>query len=177
MEQAGEGESRQGKEVERMSQNRDRCRDNFVFYSVSLKFETKRKQKALEMLESLWGSVGDKRWLQKGTRGGRRVEIWKKKRVRGKGQVEGKTSCLSTFGASCCSTRSPPCTPAGCGGQTGQRRGDLLHPCGSFINNTHTFNQQHRKRFINRSQLSSKISERLDLESPYMLSHCIASSH
>ena len=38
-------------------------------------------------------------------------------------------------------------------------------------------NWQHRNRPINRSPLSSNISERLDLESPYMLSHCIASGH
>lgn len=105
---------------------------------------------------------------------GRKVS-WKGKKVsEGKARMK-KKCCLSTFGSRCCS-RVSRVSQQDMRARRGDTRGDLLHHCGSYIN-THTSNQQHRNRPINRSPLSSNISERLDLESPYVLSHCIASSH
>lgn len=102
------------------------------------------------------------------------VKIWGKKCQRERPGWR-KKCCLSTFGSRCCS-RVSRVSQQDMRARRGDTRGDLLHHCGSYIN-THTSNQQHRNRPINRSPLSSNISERLDLESPYVLSHCIASSH
>lgn len=102
------------------------------------------------------------------------VKIWGKKCQRERPGWR-KKCCLSTFGSRCCS-RVSRVSQQDMRARRGDTWGDLLHHCGSYIN-THTSNQQHRNRPINRSPLSSNISERLDLESPYVLSHCIASSH